>query len=97
MSLEAEQSHSLSVTEGSSIATKWNFIQSQTLALRPTAPETGLGHSAPHPELLGAGQCWSLAGSQSCSLLTALGLGQQQLWPGLSQCWGLGSVPQSPS
>lgn len=43
MLLEAEQSHSLNVTKGSSIATKWNFIQSQTLALHPTARDKGLG------------------------------------------------------
>lgn len=55
MLLEAEQSRSLNVTKGSSIATKWNFIQSQTLALHPTARDKGLGHSAPYPELLGAG------------------------------------------
>lgn len=76
MLLGAQQSHSLNVTEGGSTATKWNFIQSQTLTLHPRAQDKGLGHSTPYSELLlGAGQCRSLAESQSCFLLTALGLG----------------------
>lgn len=69
MLLEAEQSHSLNVTKGSSIATTWNFIQSQTLALHPTAPETRAWGTVLHTQSsleLGSAGPWLRARAVSC-------------------------------
>lgn len=75
MLLGTEQSHSFNVTEGST-ATKWNFIQSDTDPPSKSPRNKGLGPSAPYPELvLGTRQGRTLAESQSCLLLTTLGIG----------------------
>lgn len=61
MLLGAAQSHSLNVTGGST-ATKWNFIQSQTLTVQELQRK-GPGAQC---SILGAGQGRALAEGQSC-------------------------------